>query len=58
MVEKEIPYDHYYGATALSQDKTILYLFVNGDANGQVILKGVKTKVLIESPQVLRSSDH
>ncbi len=42
---KGVPYDHYYGATALSKDKTILYLFVNGDANGQVALKGVTNKI-------------
>lgn len=43
--EKGIPYDHYYGATALSKDKTILYVFVNGNANGQIALKGVTNKI-------------
>ena len=44
-VEKGIPYDHFYGPTALSKDKSILYLFVHGDANGQIALKGVKNKI-------------
>lgn len=44
-VEKGIPYDHYYGPTSLSKDKTILYLYVHGDANGQIVLKGVKNKI-------------
>ncbi|MCD6347936.1 MAG: alpha-L-fucosidase [Bacteroidales bacterium] len=43
--EKGIPYDHYYGPTALSKDKSILYLFVHGDANGQIALKGVTNKI-------------
>lgn len=44
-VEKGIPYDHFYGPTSLSKDKTILYLYVHGDANGQIALKGVKNKI-------------
>lgn len=40
-----IPYDHYYGPTSLSKDKSILYLFVQGDANGQIALKGIKNKI-------------
>ena len=44
-VERGIPYDHFYGATALSKDRSILYLFVNGDSNGQVELKGLSNKI-------------
>jgi alpha-L-fucosidase len=43
--ERGIPYDHYYGPTALSRDSTILYLFVKGNANGQVTLKGISNKI-------------
>jgi len=43
--ERGIPYDHYYGPTSLSQDSTILYLFVKGNANGQVTLKGISNKI-------------
>ena len=40
-----IPYDYFYGPTALSKDKKILYLFVKGNSNGQIALKGVKNKI-------------
>ncbi|MBK8946866.1 MAG: alpha-L-fucosidase [Ignavibacteriae bacterium] len=40
-----IPYDHFYGPTALSKDKKILYLFVKGNTNGQIALKGVKNRI-------------
>ncbi len=34
--ESGIPHGHYYGPTALSADSTTLYLFVKGNANGQL----------------------
>lgn len=40
-----IPLDHFYGPTALSKDKKTLYLFVKGNQNGQIALKGVKNKI-------------
>jgi alpha-L-fucosidase len=40
-----IPYDHFYGPTALSKDKKTLYLFVKGNENGQIALKGIKNKI-------------
>ncbi|MCB9208902.1 MAG: alpha-L-fucosidase [Ignavibacteriales bacterium] len=40
-----IPYDHFYGPTALSKDKKTLYLFVKGNSNGQIALKGVKNRI-------------
>ena len=43
--ERGIPYDHYYGPTALSKDSTLLYLFVKGNANGQLTLKGISNKI-------------
>lgn len=43
--EAGIPKDHYYGPTALSKDKTLLYLFLDGKPNGPVLVKGLKNKV-------------
>jgi alpha-L-fucosidase len=43
--ERGIPYGHFYGPTSLSQDSTILYLFVKGNANGQITLKGISNKI-------------
>lgn len=43
--ERGIPYDHFYGPTTLSPDSTILYLFVKGDMNGQVTLKGISNTI-------------
>jgi len=40
-----IPYDHYYGPTALSKDKKTLYLFVKGNPNGQIALKGINNRI-------------
>jgi alpha-L-fucosidase len=41
-----IPYDHYYGPTALSPDSTTLYLYVRDiPKDGKVVLKGVKNKI-------------
>jgi alpha-L-fucosidase len=40
-----IPYDYFYGPTTLSKDSTILYLFVKGNSNGQVVLKGINNKI-------------
>ncbi len=40
-----IPAEYFYGPTALSADKTTLYLFVDGKPNGPLMLKGLKNKV-------------
>ena len=40
-----IPYEYYYGPTALSADKKTLYLFVDGKTIGPIMLKGLKNKV-------------
>lgn len=40
-----IPYEHYYGPTALNQKGDILYLFVPHKPNGSIILKGIKNKI-------------
>ena len=40
-----IPFEHYYGPTALNKKGDILYLFVPHKPNGSLILKGIKNKV-------------
>ena len=36
---------HFYGPTTLSKDSTILYLFLQGKASGQIMLKGLESKI-------------
>lgn len=40
-----IPKEHFYGPTTLSKDKKTLYLFVKGNANGEVVLRGLKNNI-------------
>ncbi|MFV0268537.1 MAG: alpha-L-fucosidase [Draconibacterium sp.] len=40
-----IPYEHFYGPTALNQKGDILYLYVPHKPNGPLILKGIKNKI-------------
>ena len=40
-----IPKEHFYGPTTLSKDKKILYLFVKGNPNGEVVVRGLKNKI-------------
>ena len=40
-----IPKKHFNGYTALSKDKTILYLYVDNKPNGPLLIKGLKNKV-------------
>ena len=40
-----IPTGHYNGPTALSKDKTILYLMVDGKNNGPLVVRGLKNKI-------------
>lgn len=40
-----IPKDYYYGASTISADSTILYLFVEDIPNGPIAVKGIKNKV-------------
>jgi len=40
-----IPLEYFYGPTALSADKKTLYLFVDGNPNGPLMIKGLKNKV-------------
>jgi alpha-L-fucosidase len=43
--EAGIPLGHFYGATTLSKEKDILYLFVEGKPNGPLLIKGLKNQV-------------
>ena len=36
---------HYYGPTTLSKDSTLLYLFIHGNADGSIMLKGLDNKI-------------
>lgn len=40
-----IPKEHFYGATTLSKDQTILYLFVDGNPGGEVVVRGLKNNI-------------
>ena len=42
---KGIPKEHFNGYTALSKDKTILYLYVDNKPNGPLLIKGLKNKI-------------
>ena len=37
--------DHFYGPTTLSKDRTKLYLFLDSEPKGPVVLKGIKNKI-------------
>lgn len=40
-----IPKEHFYGPTTLSKDKKTLYLFVKGNPNGEIVVRGLKNKI-------------
>ena len=40
-----IPAGHFYGPTTLSKDSTTLFLFIQGDLNGNITLKGLKNNI-------------
>lgn len=40
-----IPKEHFYGPTTLSKDQNILYLFVKGNSNGEVVIRGLKNRI-------------
>jgi alpha-L-fucosidase len=40
-----IPQGHFYGPTTMSKDSTTLYLFLHGQVNAQVMLKGLDNKI-------------
>jgi alpha-L-fucosidase len=43
--QKGISTLHYSGPSMLSQDKTILYLLMDGKPNGPLVLKGIKNSI-------------
>lgn len=42
---KGIPKEHFNGYTALSKDQNILYLYVDNQPNGPLLIKGLKNKI-------------
>jgi alpha-L-fucosidase len=40
-----IPKDYFYGPSALSKDSTTLYLFLDGQPKGPVLIKGLKNRI-------------
>ena len=40
-----IPQGHFYGPTTLSKDSTVLYLFLHGQTNGQIMIKGLDNRI-------------
>ena len=40
-----IPQGHFFGPTTISKDSTKLYLFLEGNMSGQVLLKGLNNKI-------------
>ncbi|MDE3252761.1 MAG: alpha-L-fucosidase, partial [Bacteroidota bacterium] len=47
---------HFYGPTTLSKDSTTLYLFLQGKSSGQLMIKGLDTR--IKSIQVLGNGSY
>jgi alpha-L-fucosidase len=43
--EGGLPAGYFYGPSTFSKDSTMLYLFVQGNPRGQVMLEGVKNKI-------------
>ena len=43
--EAGLPPGYFYGPSTLSKDSTMLYLFVQGNPKGKVMLEGVKNKI-------------
>jgi alpha-L-fucosidase len=43
--EGGLPAGYFYGPSTISKDSTMLYLFINGNPEGQVMLEGVKNKI-------------
>jgi alpha-L-fucosidase len=43
--ESGLPAGYFYGPSTVSKDSTMLYLFISGNPDGNVMLKGVKNKI-------------
>jgi alpha-L-fucosidase len=41
-----IPLDHFHGPSTLSSDRKTLYLFLDGEPSGEVLVKGLDNQVL------------
>ena len=51
-----LPLGHFYGPTTISKDSTILYLFLQGQQSGNVMLKGLNNDIL--DVEVLGTCQH
>ncbi|MEO6838977.1 MAG: alpha-L-fucosidase [Ginsengibacter sp.] len=51
-----LPQGHFYGASTMSKDSTIVYLFLPGQTAGNVMLKGLVNK--INDIQIVGTSQH
>ncbi|PLW93631.1 MAG: alpha-L-fucosidase, partial [Marinilabiliales bacterium] len=40
-----MPLGHFYGPTTLSKDSTVLYLFLQGQQNGNIMIKGLNNAI-------------
>lgn len=40
-----LPQGHFYGASTLSKDSSVIYLFLQGRISGDITLKGLKNKI-------------
>jgi len=43
--EGGLPSGYFYGPSTMSKDSTMLYLFIHGNPEGEVMLEGVKNKI-------------
>ena len=43
--EGGLPGGYFYGPSTLSKDSTMLYLFIHGKPEGQVMLEGIKNRI-------------
>ena len=51
-----LPQGHFYGPTTLSKDSTVLYLFLPGQATGNIMMKGLSNE--IKDVQVVGTTQH
>ena len=54
-----LPLGHFYGASTLSKDSTTIYLFVNAKSTGDIMIKGldskIKSVIVLGSNEILQS---
>ncbi|MEY2828420.1 MAG: hypothetical protein RIQ33_278 [Bacteroidota bacterium] len=54
-----LPIGHFYGASTLSKDSSVIYLFVSGKNTGDIVIKGLDAKIkkvsVLETHETLTS---